>query len=305
MEGQLDTAVPLSGPSVLLRDDAYTALRKLISRLMAAVVALSAALVVAIMLIILGYVIVKGLPAINWDFFFDRERSLILGTERGGGIGPAIQGTLIMLALASLLGVPLGIFTAVYLSEFGRGRFATLIRFLVDLLAGFPSIVIGVFVWTVVVRPRLITDGFSGLAGSIALAIIMVPVVAKTVEEVLRLVPRDLREAALALGVPTWRTILFVVLPVARNGIITGAILAAARAGGETAPLLLTAGNNRFFNVNILEPMASMPVYIYTYTFSPFAVLNERAWGTAMVLIVVIGLLSLLTRLVTGGKLTR
>jgi phosphate transport system permease protein len=299
----IDSQAVLSRPSVLLTDDPRTTVRKVVSGLMALLALLCALLAVTILFLILAYILVKGLPLLNWDFFFDRERSLILGTETGGGIGPAIQGTLIMLAVAALIGVPIGIFTAIYLSEYGQGRFATVIRFVVDMLSGFPSIVIGVFIWSIVVRPRIITDGFSGLAGAIALAVIMIPIVTKTVEEVLRLVPGHLREASLALGVPSWRTIVWVVMPVARSGIVTGAILAVARAGGETAPLLLTAGGNRFFQANLLEPMASMPVYIYDYTFSPFAVLNARAWATAAVLVLTIAVLSVLTRIATRGKI--
>ncbi|MFN8531997.1 MAG: phosphate ABC transporter permease PstA [Dehalococcoidia bacterium] len=302
MEGRIEPTVLVARPSSLLRDDFHLARRNLLSRAMAGLLAFCAGLTVFVLVLILLYVVVKGMPALlNWDFFFDRERSLLLGNERGG-IGPAILGTMIMLVVASAIGVPVGILTAIYLSEFGRGRFATLVRFVVDLLSGFPSIVIGVFIWTILVRTRVIADGFSGAAGAAALSVIMIPIVTKTVEEVLRLVPGNLREASLALGVPHWRTILWVVLPAARSGIITGAILAVARAGGETAPLLLAAGSNRFFTADIFEPMASMPVYIYTYTFSPFAVLNQRAWGTAMVLIVTIGLLSLLTRLVTRRR---
>lgn len=270
---------------------------------MALLVTLCALAAVAVLFLILIYVVIQGLPALSVQFFTEREYAPVIGAAASrGGIGPAIQGTLIMLAAGSLIGLPIGIFTAVYLSEFGRGWFASAVRFVVDILAGFPSVVIGVFVWTAIVRPKLVTQGFSGLAGAVALAIIMIPIVTKTVEEILRLVPDALREASLAMGVPRWRTILFVVMPVARNGIITGSILALARAGGETAPLLLTAGGNRFFNANLLDPMASMPVYIYQYTFSPYAVFNLRAWGTALVLIVAIALLGLAVRVATRGR---
>jgi len=252
---------------------------------------------VGILSMILLYVIVNGAPALNWSFF--TERPLPYG-EVGGGVAPAILGTLYMLVVASLIGVPIGVGTAVYLSEFGGGRFASSVRFVIDLIAGLPSIVVGVFVWALLVRH--VVGHYSGLAGSVALAIIMVPIVTRTVEEVLRLVPDSLREAALALGVPRWRTILRVVLPTARAGVVTGIVLAAARAGGETAPLLLTALGNQFFNANLLQPMAALPVQIYNYASSPFDDWHTKAWGGALVLIATIGVLNLATRLATRGQ---
>jgi phosphate transport system permease protein len=209
------------------------------------------------------------------------------------------MGTLTMLAIASALALPLGLGTAIYLSEFGRGGFARLVRFVLDTLAGVPSIVIGVFVWALLVRQ--VIGQYSGLAGAVALAIIMVPIVTRTVEEILRLVPDSLREASLALGVPRWRTILGVVLPTARAGVITGVMLSLARAGGETAPLLLTALGNQFFSTDLLAPMASLPVQIYSYAVSPYEDWHTKAWGSALVLMAVVGCLSLVTRLATRG----
>jgi phosphate transport system permease protein len=170
----------------------------------------------------------------------------------------------------------------------------------VDLLAGLPSIVVGVFVWATVVRH--IIGQYSGLAGAVALGIIMVPIVTRTVEEILRLVPDALREASLALGVPRWKTILWVVVPTARAGVITGIVLALARAGGETAPLLLTALGNQFFNFNLLTPMAALPVQIYNYAVAPYDDWHTKAWGSALVLILVIGTLSLVARLAARGR---
>lgn len=252
---------------------------------------------VLVLVIILGYVIVRGLPALNLAFF--TETPLPYG-EPGGGVGPAIAGTLLMLLVAGMIGIPVGVGTGIYLSEFGRGRFAVAVRFVVDLIAGLPSIVVGVFIWALVVRH--VVGSFAGLAGALALAIIMVPIITRTVEEILRLVPDSLREAALALGVPRWRTTLRVVLPTARAGVITGVVLAMARAGGETAPLLLTALGNQFYNLDLLQPMASLPVQIYTYATSPFEDWHTKAWGGALVLIATIGILSLLTRWVTRGR---
>lgn len=273
--------------------------RRLVNGIAAGLIAGAATLSSLLLVLILGYVVWQGLPAINLPLF--TERPLPYG-EVGGGVAPAILGTLTMLLVASLISVPLGIGTAIYLSEFGRGPFARLVRLVIDLLAGLPSIVVGVFVWALLVRH--VVGQYSGVAGAVALAIIMVPIMTRTVEEILRLVPNALREGALALGVPRWRTILGVVLPTARVGVITGVVLSLARAGGETAPLLLTALGNQFFNFNLLEPMASLPVQIYTYAVSPYDDWHTKAWGSALILVLVIGCLSLVTRAVTGrGRL--
>jgi phosphate transport system permease protein len=250
-----------------------------------------------LLLLILGYVVWMGLPALDVAFF--TERPLPYG-EVGGGVAPAILGTLLMLVVAGLIAVPFGLGTAIYLSEFGRGHLARLIRLVIDLLAGLPSIVVGVFVWALLVRH--VIGQYAGLAGAVALALIMVPIITRTVEEILRLVPNSLREASLALGVPRWRTILGVVLPTARAGVVTGLMLSLARAGGETAPLLLTALGNQFFNVDLLQPMASLPVQIYTYAVAPYEDWHTKAWGSALVLVLVIGSLSLVTRLATTRR---
>lgn len=271
--------------------------RRGVDRAMAALIAASAALGVAVLVTILGYVVYRGLPAINFDFF--TQRPLPYG-EVGGGVFPAIAGTVTMLAIASVIALPLGLCTAIYLSEYGRGRFASVVRFTLDVLAGMPSIVIGVFVWAFLVRQ--VIGNYSGVAGAVALAIIMIPIVTRTVEEILRLVPDSLREASLALGVPRWKTILSVVLPTARAGVITGAMLSLARAGGETAPLLLTALGNQFFSTDIFQPMASLPVQIYNYAVSPYEDWHTKAWGSALVLVVVVGCLSLVARIATATR---
>jgi phosphate transport system permease protein len=265
--------------------------RRIASALASACVTLCAAAAVAILLIILAHVIVQGLPSLNLAFF--TERPLPPG-ETGGGVAPAILGTLQMLAVAGLFGIPIGVGTAIYLSEYGRGNLARLISFSVDLIAGLPSIVIGVFVWAWLVRN--VVGQYNGFAGGIALAIIMIPILTRTVEETLRIVPDPLREASLALGIPRWKTIMRVVLPTAQAGVITGVVLSLARAGGETAPLLLTALGNQFFNLDLFQPTAALPIQIYNYARSPYADWQAKAWGGALVLITLIGVLSALTR---------
>ena len=261
---------------------------------------LCAALAVVVLALILIYVTIRGLPALNLAFF--TERPLPPG-EAGGGVMPAIVGTLEILGVAALIGVPIGVGTSIYLAEYGRGRFAQTVSFLIDLIAGLPSIVIGVFVWAWLVRN--IVGNYNGFAGGVALAVIMIPIVARTVEETLRLVPDPLREASLGLGIPRWKTIMRVVLPTARAGIITGVVLSIARAGGETAPLLLTALGNQFLSLNLLQPMAALPVQIYSYARSPYADWQVKAWGAAFILIFLIGALSLLSRWAVARRFGR
>lgn len=281
----------------LFAPDAQYLARRTVSNVMGGLIGAAAILGVAVLWIILGYLLIQGIPALNWSFFTDRP--LPYG-EPGGGVGPALLGSLLILALASLIGVPLGMGAGIYLSEFGRGRYSHVVRFCSDLVAGLPSIVVGVFVWSLLVRH--LVGHFSGVAGAVALAVIMVPVVVRTVEEVLRLVPHSLREGAMALGVPTWKVVLRVVVPSARAGIITGVVLSMARAGGETAPLLLTTLGNQFFNWNLWQPTAALPVQIYNYAVSPYDDWHQKAFGGSVVLIAVIGLLSIVTRLATRTK---
>jgi phosphate transport system permease protein len=272
--------------------------RRLTNALATTLIVGSATGAVLVLLLILGHVIIQGLPALTPAFF--TERPLPPG-EVGGGVAPAIVGTLEMLGVAGIIGIPLGVGTAIYLSEYGRGGLARVVSFTIDLIAGLPSIVIGVFVWAWLVRN--VVGSYDGLAGGVALAIIMIPILARTVEETLRLVPDSLREASLALGTPRWKTIMRVVLPTASAGVITGVVLSMARAGGETAPLLLTALGNQFFNLDLLQPMAALPVQIYQYARSPYADWHTKAWGAALVLITLIGVLSALTRWVVGRRM--
>lgn len=213
-------------------------------------------------------------------------------------MGEAVQGTLVLIGLAALFGVPLGLFTGIYLAEFGRGRLADAVRFLVDMLTGIPTIIFGLFAWVFIVVPQ---HTFSGLAGGVALGIIVIPIVARTTEDVLHLVPRELREASLALGATEARTILRVVLPAALSGIITGILLSLARVAGETAPLLMTAFGTTFWNVDITQPMDALPLRVFNFTLSPYQAQINQAYAGSFVLIMLILITSFAVRWVTGG----
>lgn len=256
---------------------------------------LFAVLAVGVLIYLLIYVIANGIRYINLDFFTKLPTP---NGEPGGGMGPAIQGTLILVGLASLFGIPLGIFTAIYLSEFGRGRLADMIRSVVDLLTGVPTIIFGLFAWVLIVVP---SQTFSGISGGVALGIIMIPIVARTTEDVLRLVPREQREASLALGATEARTTLRVVVPAALSGIVTGVVLAMARVAGETAPLLMTAFGTTFWNTNISSPMDALTLRIYNFTLSPYQTQINQAYAGALVLILLILITSFTVRWFTGG----
>ncbi|MDP9320909.1 MAG: phosphate ABC transporter permease PstA [Chloroflexota bacterium] len=271
---------------------AVSARRRARERTMQVLVSAAAFGAATLLVIILGYVIVRGAPALNMAFF--TERPLPFGVE-GGGVGPAVVGTVILSVLAGVLAIPIGIASAIFVTEFRSGRLAPAVRFAAELIAGLPSIVVGVFVWAFLVRG--IIGNYAAVAGAIALAIIMVPIVARTVEEVLRLVPQSLREAGLALGAPHWRVVISIVVPTARTGIATAVVLAVARAAGETAPLLLTALGNLFFSTDLLKPISALPIQIYQYAASPYDDWHTKAWGSSLVLVGVIALLSLTLRL--------
>ena len=274
-----------------------TSRRRLAQRAIVGLLALATVLSVAILVTILSYVVVRGLPAINVDFFTQRPRPL---GEAGGGVQPALVGTLVLAAVSGAIAIPVGIAAAIFVVEYRAGRFAAPVRFAAELIAGLPSIVIGVFVWAFLVRGLI--GHFAALAGAVALAVIMVPIVARTVEEVLRLVPVSLREAALALGAPRWKVILRVVLPTARAGIVTASVLALARSAGETAPLLLTALGNDFFSTDLLRPIGALPLQIYRYAVSPYDDWHTKAWGTSLVLVLVIGAVGVFLRVVARQR---
>ena len=241
----------------------------------------------------------QGLRFLNLDFFTQPPAAL---GETGGGVQPAIVGSLLIVGLASLFGIPLGLATGVFLSEYGRGWLAAMLRFLVDTLTGIPTIIFGLFIWVLIVVP---SHSFSGLAGGLALSVIMIPTVARATEEVLRLVPKELREASIALGATESRTILRVVLPAASSGIITGVMLALARVAGETAPLLMTAFGSQFFNLDISRPMAALPLQVFNYTLSPYDTQINQAYAGSFVLMALVIVTSLAVRWATGGFKSR
>lgn len=244
--------------------------------------AAAAVLVLVPLAAIFGYLVYKGVGAINWQFLTHTPRPV---GEAGGGMANAIVGSGFILAIGSLIGVPLGIGAGVYLSEFGGGRFSTLIRFTADVLNGLPSIVIGIAAYSLVVLKQ---GHFSALSGGIALGIMMVPTISRTTEEMLLMVPHSIREAALGLGIPQWRSTLSITLRSAASGIITGVMLAFARVAGETAPLLFTAFGNQFWNLRPDQPTAALPLQIFTYAISPFDEWHRQAWAGALVLIILI-----------------
>lgn len=262
---------------------------------MTSLTALCAFLAVTVLALILGYIAYRGLSAINFHFLIDTPKPV----GEGGGIGNAIVGTLILLALASIIGLPLGIVGGIYLAEFGSGWFARIVRFVTDTLTGVPSIIVGVFAYTIIVLPQ---KHFSTLAGGVALAVVMIPIVARTTEEMIRLIPTSLREGALALGAPQWKVTLGVVLPAAASGIATGAMLAIARVSGETAPLLFTAFGSRFFNFHLDQPMASLTVQIYNYSISPYDEWHAQAWAATLVLMTLILTINIIVRFFTRKK---
>ena len=247
---------------------------------------------------VLAYVVAQGIGGLQPAFFTELPRPV---GELGGGMANAIVGSVVLVGLASLIAVPLGVLGGVYLAEFGTNRFGKLVRFGSDVMTGVPSIVVGIFVYTLVV---LSMRRFSAIAGGMALAILMLPTVTRSTEELLKLVPDSLREAALALGISRWRATLFVVLRTAAPGIVTGVMLAVARAAGETAPLLFTALNNRFWNQGLDQPIASLPVQIFTYAVAPYRDWHQQAWAAALVLVLLVLLLNLGARYATRARTT-
>ena len=260
---------------------------------------LSALVAVVPLVLIFYHTISLGAGALNWEFFTELPKPV---GEEGGGLANAIVGTLILVGLGSLLGLPIGIFGGIYLSEYGNNRFSTVVRFMTDVLNGVPSIVMGVVAYTLIVIPM---QHFSAYAGGVALGILMIPTVTRTTEEMLKTVPRSYREAALALGIPQWKTTLMIVLRTAMGGIITGVMLSIARAAGETAPLLFTALNNRFWHTSLDQPIASLTVFIYNYGVSPFDDWIAQAWAGALILITLILLLSLAVRFASRSPVGR
>jgi phosphate transport system permease protein len=256
-----------------------------------AIVAAGVGVIVPLFVILL-FLFVKGLPALHLSLFTENPGPTGVA---GGGIKNAIAGSILLLLLALAIGLPAAIATGIYLAEYGRGRLGFAIRFLVDVLAGVPSITIGIFVYTAVV---LQMGKYTAFAGGIALALIMLPIVARVTEEMLLLVPQMTREASYALGVPKWRTIITIIVPAASSGIMTGIVLASARVAGEAAPLLFTALGNNFFSTGVFRPIDAMPLRIFTYATGPFAYQHDQAWAASFILVMMVLVLSVFARLI-------
>jgi phosphate transport system permease protein len=255
--------------------------RRITDRVMTGVAVLTVILVLVPLVAIFGYLIYRGVGSIDWAFLTKTPAPV---GEAGGGMANAIAGSGFILGIASIFGVPLGVGAGIYLAEFGRNRLGDVVRFTADVLNGVPSIVVGIVAWSILVRGR----GFSALAGGVALAIMMVPTISRTTEEMLLLVPQALREASYGLGIPRWRTTLSITLRTATSGVITGVMLAFARVAGETAPLLFTALGNQYWNRHIDQPTAALPLQIYAYALSAYDDWHRQAWAGALVLIILI-----------------
>ena len=266
------------------------------SGLASTVAFISALLVIAPLGLVFFHLLVNGASSVNWDFF--TKLPTPVGAP-GGGMVNAIVGSLELLALAAGIGIPIGVLGGVYLGEYGSARVNSVLRFIADVLNGVPSITWGVVVYGLVV---LRFKGFSAYAGGLALGLIMIPLIIRTTEEVVLLVPNGYREAALALGVSRWKTIVHVVMKTASKGIITGILLALARVGGETAPLLFTAFGNRFWNHSLSQPIAALPLQIFTYAISPYDDWHRQAWAGALVLVTGIFCVNVLVRILTRGR---
>jgi phosphate transport system permease protein len=270
--------------------------RKFKSALASGVAFSSAALVISPLALVFAYLLISGATSVNWDFFTQLPAPV---GEKGGGMANAIVGTLQLLALASLIGIPIGVLGGVYLAEYGSARMNWGLRFVADVLNGVPSITWGVVVYGLVV---LRFKSFSAYAGGLALGFMMIPLIMRTTEEVLLLVPNGYREASLALGISRWKTIVNIVMKTASKGIITGILLALARIAGETAPLLFTAFGNRFWNRNLAEPIAALPLQIFSYAISPYDDWHRQAWAGALVLVVGIFIINVLVRFLTRER---
>ncbi|MEO5858302.1 MAG: phosphate ABC transporter permease PstA [Pyrinomonadaceae bacterium] len=269
--------------------------RRLVNTIMTSLTAICAVFVTVLLLLIIGYIAIRGFSSISFEFLTDTPKPV----GEGGGIGNSILGSAIMTLLAAVIGLPVGIAAGVYLAEYGRNWYGNTVRFIADTLIGIPSIIIGIFIYTLVVLPM---GRQSGLAGGLALAVITIPIVARTTEEMIRLVPTSMREGALALGAPQWRVSWNIVLPAAASGIATGAMLAIARVTGETAPLLFTALNSRFYNYYLDQPMSSLTVQIFNYATGPFEVQHAMAWAATLILVGTILVINILVRIVTRRR---
>lgn len=270
--------------------------RRLLDRLVRGLCLFGTLLALIPLASVLYYVASRGAAGVNLEFFTQLPKPV---GEPGGGMGHALLGTLKLVGLACVFGVPPGILAGIYLSEFGHSKFAHSVRFAADVMSGVPSITVGLFVYSLVV---VTTRQFSAFAGGVALAVLMFPMVTRTTEELLKLVPESLREATLGLGVPKWRATLSVMLPSALPGVTVGIVLSVARVAGETAPLLFTAFNSRFWSTGIDQPTASLPVNIYTNAVSPYEEWHRQAWAAALVLVLVVVVLNVSVRLLARSR---
>lgn len=270
--------------------------RKLVNKIMISLCVVAGVITILPLLYIFFYTTKSGLTSLNLDFFTQLPKPV---GEEGGGMANAIVGSLVLIALGSVIGIPVGILAGIYVSEYSGSIISTIVKFTTDVLSGIPSIIIGIFAYGIIVLPM---KRFSAIAGGFALGIIMIPTITKITEEMLKLVPQTLREASLALGVSRWKTSLFVVVKTASSGIITGVLLAIARAAGETAPLLFTSFGNSFWQTSIDEPMAALPLQIFAYAISPYDDWHRQAWAGAFVLILLVFVVNLIVRYVTRNK---
>ncbi len=277
----------------------YTARRKFKSKMMLILCYVSAFLAIMPLLYIFFYTTMQGASSLNLAFFTELPKPV---GEEGGGMANAIVGTLVLVGLGSVIGIPVGIFAGIYVTEYSKSLLANIIKFLTDVLSGIPSIIIGIFAYGLIVIPM---QRFSALAGGFALGVLMIPTITRITEEMLKLVPHSLREAALALGIPRWKTTLRIVLRTASGGIITGILLAIARAAGETAPLLFTSFGNTFWSSSLDSPIASIPVQIFNYAISPYEEWHRKAWAGAFVLIALVFVVSIIVRLATRNKFSQ
>ncbi len=302
---------PINRQGLLQIEQGRYSRRQLVNTFAASVMLILTTISILVLLVILFYILVNGISTLfptvdgqltfNADFFLKPPDTDLMGNTTGG-VAQSIIGTMMVLIVSGLIAVPIGVGVAIYLSEYGRGWFASLVTFVIDLLAGLPSIVIGLFILAAFIGQLSIFKilNYSGIAGALALVVIIVPIVSRSVEQILKLVPDSLREAGLALGLPRWRVIVRIVLPTVAGGIATGIMLALARAAGETAPILLTMLGNEFITTDLNEPMDALPLRIFKNATTGRPDLVPRAWAGALVLVLVIGLLSVAVRYVTG-----
>lgn len=270
--------------------------RRVTNAIMAALTFACTVVVLVPLFVILGFLARTGLSALNWEFF---TRLPGAAGEPGGGMANAIVGTMVLVGLAALIGIPIGVLGGTYLSEYRGTRLSAVARFTADVMNGIPSIIIGLLAYVLIVLPM---RHFTALAGGIALGVMLIPTVMRTTEEIVRLVPQSVREASLALGIPLWKTMVRVVLPTAAAGIVTGIMIGLARVAGETAPLLFTAFGNRFWNRDLLQPIAALPLQIFAYAISPFEDWHRQAWAGSLVLVALVLLVNVAARYAAGRQ---